>query len=54
MPMTKAVVRSMDAITDLVAETTGITIEKFLVGGASKVTRLLYFSWILNLLVILN
>ena len=42
--MTKAAVRSMDAIQDFVSKTTGIQIEKFMVGGASKVFKSLIIA----------
>ena len=36
MPMTKAVVRAMDAVTDYAQKSFGVHLEKFVVGGASK------------------
>lgn len=36
LPMTKAVVRAMDTITSLIANRTGSTVNKFVVGGTSK------------------
>ena len=37
MPMTKAAVRGMDAVTEIAASQSGVNITKFMIGGASKV-----------------
>ena len=36
MPMTKAAVRSLDVIQEIVKKNHGFSVDKFMVGGASK------------------
>lgn len=42
LPMTKAVVRAMDAVTEFSA-TVGVKVEKYMVAGASKVFGSYFF-----------
>ena len=37
-PMTKAVIKALDTVDDFAAKQAGVTIERYCVGGASKVS----------------